>query len=65
MSRSLRKQLFKKVKCHIGGRGHKIAQKVSRIIWIAPDGTVGWCEKNKLKLNQKYNPLETNNQRCE
>ena len=35
MPRCLRKQLFKKVKRHIGG-GQKSAKKVSRIISMAP-----------------------------
>ena len=33
VSRSLKKQLLEKVKCHIGGGGgHKSSKKVSRII---------------------------------
>ena len=35
MPRSLRKQLFKKVKCHRGG-DQKSAKNVSRFIWMAP-----------------------------
>ena len=43
VSRSLWKQLFKKVKYHMGGGGgQKSANKVSRIIWMTPK-TLNQC----------------------
>ena len=41
--RSPRKQLFKNLKCHTGG---KSAKKVSRMIWMAPNDVV--VEKKRM-----------------
>ena len=54
MPRSLRKQLFKKEKCHIGGKGSKMCQRSVTYYWNGPlNQWFVFCLSQKFAQNHK------------
>ena len=58
MPRSLRKQLFENVKCHIGGGCQKSAKKVSRIIWMDPNNKITKKQVQDYYKSKRFRSLK-------